>query len=292
MKERNTFSSRRLPISFAVSILLILFGLHPANADEIHPDTVLAVENALAVMGQDSATENPDVTLPTDHDRTARLETAQGDLAFQVPSNGSVEDSTSSGIILEGKDNTTSVAVESTEFGLRALIHIESRKSPERFEFPVTGDVSSLVLEDDGSVLALNADGELIAAAAPAWAVDRMGKRVPTHFEIEGSTLIQVIKHRDRRYSYGIVADPAWGVVFAAAARMCAGGALAGVSSTVLLDIYKGKKSSKKTYVENAIASCLVTIGGGSVAIALKSKTIRKWAVNSVIWAVLKIRRW
>ncbi|MCP9490345.1 MAG: hypothetical protein MSC31_10790 [Solirubrobacteraceae bacterium MAG38_C4-C5] len=33
---------------------------------------------------------------------------------------------------------------------------------------------------------------------------------MPTHYEVDGTTLTQVINHRDGAYEYGVTADPFW----------------------------------------------------------------------------------
>ncbi len=49
------------------------------------------------------------------------------------------------------------------------------------------------------------------------WARDKSGRSVPTYFEISGTTLTQVVKHRGADFDYGIVADPslstAWRII-------------------------------------------------------------------------------
>lgn len=71
--------------------------------------------------------------------------------------------------------------------------------------------MASLRLTSDGGVEAFDHDGTLIATAPAPWARDAKGTPVPTHFEIDGTTLIQVVEHRSGEYTYGIVADPdAW----------------------------------------------------------------------------------
>lgn len=68
--------------------------------------------------------------------------------------------------------------------------------------------------QTDGSVSVINADPSLPdAAIAPPWAHDAAGKAVPTHYEIDGTTLVQVVEHKGGNYSYGITADPHWGWV-------------------------------------------------------------------------------
>ena len=49
-----------------------------------------------------------------------------------------------------------------------------------------------------------------------AWARDAIGRPVPTHYEIHGSKLTQVVDHRSGGYTYPIVADPSWSEIWSA----------------------------------------------------------------------------
>ena len=51
------------------------------------------------------------------------------------------------------------VAVQPTGEGFRALVNIDSADAPERFEFPVGGEVVELRKLADGSVLAIDGAG-------------------------------------------------------------------------------------------------------------------------------------
>jgi len=86
-------------------------------------------------------------------------------------------------------------------------------------------------------VLALNADGAPIAQLATPWARDANGRDVPTRFEIDGTTVVQVVEHRGAGFAYGITADPWWnpsswkiwskvGRVAVSGLARCGGGAL------------------------------------------------------------------
>jgi hypothetical protein len=82
--------------------------------------------------------------------------------------------------------------------------------------FPIEADGSPVDLRPsrDGEieVLAPGIDHP-VSTVAPAWATDAEGRPVPTHFEVRGSALVQVVNHRGA--SYPVVADPkhTWGYV-------------------------------------------------------------------------------
>lgn len=94
--------------------------------------------------------------------------------------------------------------------GVRALAGIAAPAAADGYAFAVSGDAASLVLQDDGSVLASRADGTAIGRVERPWARDANGAEVPTHYEIAGTTLTQIIDHRSGPYAYPIVADPFW----------------------------------------------------------------------------------
>ena len=102
------------------------------------------------------------------------------------------------------------IAVQQLGLGTRALINIDGRTAPERFEFRMGGSVSRLQLNRDGSVAAYNTSGDLVGGFAAPWAVDAAGRPVATHFVIDGTTLVQIVKHRTRAFDYGVTADPVW----------------------------------------------------------------------------------
>jgi hypothetical protein len=149
-----------------------------------------------------------EVEVPRWASQPAEVTTDVGTLTLEVPGIGRDQapmDDTMA--VFDGAGADTVVAVQGTD-GLRALVHIDSAQAPERFDFPIGGDVASLRLTASGGVDALNGEGEVIATASAPWAVDANGADVPTRYEINGTTLTQVVEHRDGNYAYGIVADP------------------------------------------------------------------------------------
>lgn len=102
------------------------------------------------------------------------------------------------------------VAVQTVAGGTRALINIDGPQAPEQYEFPMSGDVARLQKNDDGSVAAYDAEGVLVGGFPAPWARDANGADVPTYFEVDGTTLTQVIPHRGTDVAYGVTADPIW----------------------------------------------------------------------------------
>lgn len=147
------------------------------------------------------------------------------------------------------------------------------------------GAVAFLELMPDGSAIALDDDGDELAVAATPWALDANGTKVPTHYEVGGNTLIQVIEHKDGNFEYGIVADPWWnpfswpwgkwvkatGKVIKRAALRCLTGAAAttiglgvgtGLANVMITKAGKMRKIYLKggpyAYVSAAAAGCVI----------------------------------
>ena len=174
-------------------------------------DVLVDLDNALAEHPAAVDTEAVSTDLPDSGSQPAAASTSVGTLTMDVPATGA--DLTPGGdalAVFEGTAPDTIVAVEDTPQGPRALVHIDSPAAPERFDFPMGGDVTSLRPTADGGVEALGERGDVIATAPAPWATDANGVPVPTHFEIDGTTLTQVVEHHFGDFAYGIVADPWW----------------------------------------------------------------------------------
>ena len=164
-------------------------------------DEAVAEENA-----PDSAL-NADLEVPGDSNSPVSLDAGDDDIEMSLPAQGEatvVEDTT----MFDGVGDDSSVALQSTAGGFRALVHIESPEAPERFDFNFSGAVDRLEGDDSGGVVAYSADEQAIALINAPWARDANGKSVSTHFEITGTTLTQVVQHRGGDWAYGITADP------------------------------------------------------------------------------------
>ena len=69
---------------------------------------------------------------------------------------------------------------------------------------------TSLESMNDGGVI-LSQGGRPIGLIDAPWAVDAAGKQLPTHYEISGSTLTQVVDY-PQGTAFPVVADPTWKV--------------------------------------------------------------------------------
>lgn len=97
---------------------------------------------------------------------------------------------------------------------------IESNEAPDRYDYQLSGpSVNTLQIVDNGMVFLLDAEGKFAGGVSAPWAFDANGVAVPTHFEVHGTTLTQVVDHKSGSFAYPISADPwlginLWGLIW------------------------------------------------------------------------------
>ena len=106
------------------------------------------------------------------------------------------------------------VVARPTADGAQALIVISDSSAPTEFAFPVRieGARSELRPGPDHTVEVWEEGAQFPSATiAQPWATDADGNPVPTHFDIRGTSVVQVVDHRGA--AYPVVADPkfTWG---------------------------------------------------------------------------------
>lgn len=154
------------------------------------------------------------VTVPRDPSRAIQFESNEGREGISVGIPGDSENTRASvrdGIsIFVNKSDSTATAVNPlSDGGAQLLVTIGSANSPTRYDFPVTvpeGAVLSLT-ENGGAQVAFD-DGNLAATIPAPWAFDANERPVPTHFEMDGDSLVQVVNHSASTTTYPVLADP------------------------------------------------------------------------------------
>ncbi len=104
-------------------------------------------------------------------------------------------------------DDNTELVTFATESSLMAVVIIASADAPTeyRFENAVPAGHTATV-HPDGSVRFFDTDGNEVAGILAPWAIDAAAKMVPTHYTLDGTTLVQTVDHQ--RAAYPVVADP------------------------------------------------------------------------------------
>lgn len=114
----------------------------------------------------------------------------------------------SGAVFFDNQNDSTTVPLVKRDGSIQIVTVIDGAAAPTRYNYGLgLSEGSSLSLSEDGFVLITNADGSFAGGILPAWAVDADGKSVPTHYEVSGRTVTQVVEH-DATSAFPIVADP------------------------------------------------------------------------------------
>lgn len=122
--------------------------------------------------------------------------------------------SVSQGVVsYDNKNGSSTIPVAKNDGSLQMVTKIDNRDAPTEYKYVMgVPQGAKLVHQEDGSVLILDGDGNMISAVSKPWAVDAQGAPVDTKYVLQGNELIQVISHTSQDYKYPIVADPWMGV--------------------------------------------------------------------------------
>jgi hypothetical protein len=162
--------------------------------------------------GSTAAQQNNEVDVPTSGESEIVAAGVGGTVTIDTPAKGRGEVADDELTrVYNGEHDDSRVAVQPTADGVRAAIAIDSADAPERYPFELGGDAERLVLDvQDGSVWVFGNGKQPLGHFESPWAYDAEGRTVPTHYEVNGTTLTQVVEHKAGDFTYGIAADPKW----------------------------------------------------------------------------------
>ena len=192
-----------------MTILLATGFQGGAVADELTPTPSSLIDAALDDVNAPDAQANEALDVPKNAEDTVDYNDAKLSFGLDIPASGRpATDELRTTFAGDGQDN--SISLEPLDNGMRALITIDSPDAPTSYAFDISGDVADLSLESDGSVLGLDSNANPIVTIPAPWAVDANGATVPTHYEVNGTVLTQLVEHTDGEWAYGITADPSF----------------------------------------------------------------------------------
>jgi hypothetical protein len=208
----------------------------PAYGNEFqHPDVEASLVRLTSLSTSPSTSVLEQVAeVPTDENGSSAIDTVIGDVKVYVPtdaqglvklsadnganvgiglpfsSTASPAVKVRSGVVAFNNNNESSTAlVVKNDGSIQITSIIQNATAPTIYPFELTiPEGMSLELLQDGSVVIRSHQGLALGGFAPAWARDAMGVAVSTRYELEGSTLVQVVNHKEAEYQYPIVADP------------------------------------------------------------------------------------
>lgn len=227
---RATALSR--PLALAVTLVIAAGGTALADDTPTDPpstaDTIAQQVNSVApqadvvppVESKDDGTltstgTDIKVTVPADSSGTVQVAPAGSPaeaIGIGLPGDGGSSAVVASDGTVTYRDSaaSTDTAVQPLEQSVRLETVVRDGSAPTAYTYPVSLPAGAgMAVQEDGSVLISGADGTSLGAFAAPWAKDANGTDIPTHYEVQGASLVQVIDHTTTAgVAYPVVADP------------------------------------------------------------------------------------
>lgn len=245
-------------------------------------------------VGLTAADENQNVTAQENGSDTECFFDSDGETdvsaSFQLSgfSNETLVDG--SKVKLDSPNNATAI-IESAEGTVRTSFVIDNADASEEFtmRFNLPKQASLKFSEDlegntDGSVEAIDENGDCLFAIGIPWALDSKGNKLTTYYRIDGNTLTQVVRHKGT-VNYPVVADPS--VKFSGWFKSGSWGTTEAKSGT---GAWSGKKKIAYLHLVPTDAfkiSCVTSLSNGETANSFRSaswtivknkfKSSKKW---------------
>ncbi|MEN9911972.1 MAG: hypothetical protein RI956_416 [Pseudomonadota bacterium] len=173
-------------------------------------DVLESNSNLVKVLIPLSKVKNKTVTL-----LNPLLKSGQNKFTIGLPIINSISDtqiSKDGSVIYIDRQGITDMVVQSFEDSARVLTVLNNINSPVEYIYTVNIPVGGQILKmPNGAIVIFDKSTNLVGGFAPPWAVDAEGKKIPTHYEIRGNTVVQIINHINAAIKYPVVADPWFG---------------------------------------------------------------------------------
>lgn len=166
-----------------------------ASVENIFDATVSGVEVKIPSNGRKPIRISPSVdeaisiSLPFPEDEPKAFQVLPGIAAF------------------EHNNSSTSVVIVKNDGSLQVTTKIDSQTAPEVYEYKLELPIGSKV-QPLGEGLIILRGQKIIGMLAAPWAKDANGQEVRTNFTVTKDSIIQIVHHREKKYSYPIMADP------------------------------------------------------------------------------------
>lgn len=216
----------------AVACCVVAFSATPASAegsvDTTDPSTVAAIVANAAPDGPDpvdawatgdafeASTAEAAASIPIDPAQPIEVTTeiAGRGIAANITLPDDLDlssaEATENGTVVYPSDGDTSVAVQTLESGdTRVQTVIPDREAAHEASFGMEGFRAVIDSSGDAGFFQDGREGAYVPVDA-AWATDATGAPVPTHYEVRGDRLVQIVTPTADTI-YPVVADPTWG---------------------------------------------------------------------------------
>jgi len=212
-------------VAVTTAALLMLGGV-AANAADLAPDPLAAVAkaapqslvNAAKVPSSSSGSQamsatiaGTDVVVPVDPGHGIQVKSERGQTSVGLPFAAQAHDATAKGdgvVSYDNNNGSSTVPIVQKDGAVQINTVIRNSDAPKRYGYPLTVSAGqSIHLAPDGSAYVAAATGVPSLYIAAPWAKDANGKAVSTHFEVNGTTLTQVVDFTAST-AFPVVADP------------------------------------------------------------------------------------
>lgn len=215
----------------AASLTIAPISHAAARADDSSPDPSVIASTLQAATPDtvDAATpEDPSTdsaialstagtTVASDPSNGITLGSGSSDISIQLPNADSADDAqaVSDGTVAyDNNDGSSTVPVLESDGSVQINTVIASSSAPTSYTYGIsTPTGGSMSIDPDSGVVSIyNADGSWAGGVAAAWAKDADGNAVPTHYDVSGGQLTQVVDLSSPAITYPVVADPWLGI--------------------------------------------------------------------------------
>ena len=149
------------------------------------------------------------ISVPNDPSSKMTIEGRNGKVSVDLPFSGSASKAASSQAgtaTFDNKNGSSTTPIVRKDGSAQINTVIKDAKAPKRYAYKMQVPEGAKIQRAGSSVLVTKGK-KMVVGIAPAWAKDAKGKSVPTHYEVKGNTVTQVVDHGSQ-YAYPIVADP------------------------------------------------------------------------------------
>ncbi|WP_345763314.1 hypothetical protein [Diaminobutyricibacter sp. McL0608] len=200
-----------------VSIYLSVHMTDPLSAvAKATPNTVADAANvattATGTNAIDATIAGTALTVPVDPTAGISAVTPNGEVSIGLPFAAKAKHAKAEkrGVVSYDNNNgSTTVPVVQSNGDVQINTIIKIADAPTRYSYPVTVPDGGRLVKSGDQVAILDCLDNVVAVVSAPWAKDAHGKAVPTHYEIDGTTLTQVVEHMTSAgVAYPVVADP------------------------------------------------------------------------------------
>ncbi|WP_157780450.1 hypothetical protein [Leifsonia xyli] len=255
-----------------------------ANLDD--GSVVLVSENASSGVKLETPGTGSDVTIG---------------LPFAGKASKAVRSQKAGVVVYNNKNGSSTVPVVHKDGRVQISTVIDNAKAPKRYDYPIeVPSGASLVQSPQGVIAIVAGDGAPLRVFGNAWAKDAHGKAVPTHYEIVGNTLTQVIDFTEHT-AFPVVADPStsaysYNCVLTNGSSyflkpgtpltMCKGSRLQMYYNGRVAYTYYLKLNGQPGNPKRASLDCIIAIAGAAAGLVSTTSGIAVWATLSSIYGI------